>query len=1058
MLEAFLCLLHGGLPAALLAAMTDHRLRLLHLSDLHERGPREREPWRRRRVLGDAWKRNLDELLADAAAIDLVVFTGDVADWGLPVEYEGAADFVEALLERLAVPKERFFVVPGNHDIQRKVQEPLWKQLRSILLSTDPLEISRWLAGGPPPRGVDAENRDLLLARSAAYRAWLDALGLVDCLPETSPHGRLGYRAVPLLPALPFDVHVIGLDSAWLCGGDDDSGRLLLTEDQIARLATDRGESLPGFRLALVHHPLTDLADARPSRDLLAQHVDLLLRGHLHEEDLLTTSTPDQTLREIAAGCVYEGDRGNRWRNACHLIDITLDPAGRPTRYDVRLRGFANRGTGFWFDDGSLFRGAPQGRVTWRLTAPSIAPPSRRGDGIFVGRHDELRELAGALLPAGGAPRPVAIGALQGMPGVGKSYLADRFAAEQGPRFPGGTFRLSLDPDDLAAADVAAAARPADLTAARSVPPLTATLLGRLADVLRVPLHTPDAAERFGDRLRDALLHVENVDTQAAAEAVVALAAVLRGCPLIVTGRYQGLGHTDADWKCIQVAPFDEPTALAQLSAELGPARVAAECVAFRRLSALLGYLPLALHLAAGHLRDGGYAVDTFHERLLEIDLDLDPDDPADRLLRDDPVRANLRRTFTLSLTHLRRDLARRRLDPDVLLPAFAALAHAPPAGFGRSLGAALAGLDLARFDPLIAAARKLSLLARVPEQDRPDGAWRIHPLLAQHLRRDPAAAAGPTRMTAWFLERLPTLPAGQEELQGQRWKEVTQEAAALVSWLAQVGGGDLVRVERAGSVFAQHNGPFQAWLDLCERGLEVRAEPAERSNFLFTLMHVAQNMGALDRSLAAAQDKETVDRDRGAEREAALAAGCRADILQARGELDEALRIRQEEELPVYAKLGDVRERAVTMGRVADILQARGELDEALRIRQEEQLPVYAKLGDVRERAVTMHWIAHIYRAQGEMNQAVQILEKDALPIYARLGAHDLLRGRQYLADLLLSRGEPGDREAAADLLRLAHEAAAALRLPEAKQILGLQQRYGLLPGPRSGSGDPER
>ena len=79
------------------------------------------------------------------------------------------------------------------------------------------------------------------------------------------------------------------------------------------------------------------------------------------------------------------------------------------------------------------------------------------------------------------------------------------------------------------------------------------------------------------------------------------------------------------------------------------------------------------------------------------------------------------------------------------------------------------------------------------------------------------------------------------------------------------------------------------------------------------------------------------------------------ADILQARGQLDEALRIRREEELPVYERLGDVRSTAVTMGKIADILQARGQLDEALRIRREEQLPVYERLGDVRSTAVTM-------------------------------------------------------------------------------------------------------
>jgi phosphopentomutase len=49
------------------------------------------------------------------------------------------------------------------------------------------------------------------------------------------------------------------------------------------------------------------------------------------------------------------------------------------------------------------------------------------------------------------------------------------------------------------------------------------------------------------------------------------------------------------------------------------------------------------------------------------------------------------------------------------------------------------------------------------------------------------------------------------------------------------------------------------------------------------------------------------------------------ADILKARGQLDEALRIYQEEELPVYERLGDVRSKAITMGRIADILQARG-------------------------------------------------------------------------------------------------------------------------------------
>jgi hypothetical protein len=39
----------------------------------------------------------------------------------------------------------------------------------------------------------------------------------------------------------------------------------------------------------------------------------------------------------------------------------------------------------------------------------------------------------------------------------------------------------------------------------------------------------------------------------------------------------------------------------------------------------------------------------------------------------------------------------------------------------------------------------------------------------------------------------------------------------------------------------------------------------------------------------------------------------------------------------------------ALTQGQIADILFARGDLDAALRIRTEEELPVYTRLGDIR-------------------------------------------------------------------------------------------------------------
>ena len=63
-------------------------------------------------------------------------------------------------------------------------------------------------------------------------------------------------------------------------------------------------------------------------------------------------------------------------------------------------------------------------------------------------------------------------------------------------------------------------------------------------------------------------------------------------------------------------------------------------------------------------------------------------------------------------------------------------------------------------------------------------------------------------------------------------------------------------------------------------------------------------------------------------------------------GEPDEALTWLEKAKAE-FERLGDVRSRAVTMGKIADILQARGDLNEALRIHEEERWPVAEKLGD---------------------------------------------------------------------------------------------------------------
>jgi len=406
--------------------MSLHTVTILHISDLHERGEREREPYRRYRVLGEEWLKNLDEVRREGP-IDLVCFTGDLADWGQAAEYSPAAERLSEVLSRLEVPRERLFLVPGNHDIDRSLAQDKWEHLRQSLPVLNPLAVSRWLAGEGAPLGLDDAHRDAVLSRQAAYRDFLKHWGRADLLPGSGAHGRLGYRVTLRLVGRPFAVHLIGLDTAWLAGDDADAGKLLLTDNQVLQHVTDdSGHALSGLRLALFHHPLTDLADGTQARRLLAQHVDLLLRGHVHEPELELWADPDRHLLQFAAGCLYEGSRADHYPNSCQVIRILVDDTGRPQRYEVRFRAFSTRG--FWHDDSSLYREAKLGRLTLAangrlLTEPRHFEVPLEENPYFTGRAQALAELHLALPER----RVVAVTqrqALSGLGGVGKTQLA----------------------------------------------------------------------------------------------------------------------------------------------------------------------------------------------------------------------------------------------------------------------------------------------------------------------------------------------------------------------------------------------------------------------------------------------------------------------------------------------------------------------------------------------------------------------------------------------------------------------------------------------------------
>jgi len=193
---------------------------------------------------------------------------------------------------------------------------------------------------------------------------------------------------------------------------------------------------------------------------------------------------------------------------------------------------------------------------------------------------------------------------------------------------------------------------------------------------------------------------------------------------------------------------------------------------------------------------------------------------------------------------------------------------------------------------------------------------------LGLNYRREDLAATAPLLLVLWLPKEAAT--------------RFARKAPDLWAWRTAVLDFALAPPER---------------LDIHDRALAFRGEDAERlrarrqeiagylqakpelghadGGLLLEAARIHEHLGEWDQALQAAERARAIyhaDDDR---RGVALALGATADILQARGELDEALRIRTQEELPVYQRLGDVRSTLVCRTNIALNLLERGRVEE---------------------------------------------------------------------------------------------------------------------------------
>jgi predicted MPP superfamily phosphohydrolase len=268
-------------------------LRWIHISDIHMGHGGVPGQWDQELVL--------QQLLRDVGRqpkdppVDLVFVTGDVAQMGGASkrfdEYGKATAWLSQVAAAVGVPRDRVFVVPGNHDVDRGVDtaDPAVGALVADLRAGK-IELDAALA--------DPALRAMLARRMEKYAAF--SRGFAD----PGGDGLFWSRSFKAKSGLP--VRLVGLNTSLLAADNFDHGKLRVGLGQLAEAL--RGVTDEELVIALGHHPATGgwLADEARIAGHLKGSVHALLTGHVHLSDAeQTRSGGGTTFLRVVAGSAH---------------------------------------------------------------------------------------------------------------------------------------------------------------------------------------------------------------------------------------------------------------------------------------------------------------------------------------------------------------------------------------------------------------------------------------------------------------------------------------------------------------------------------------------------------------------------------------------------------------------------------------------------------------------------------------------------------------------------------------------------------------------------------
>lgn len=247
-------------------------INILHLSDIHFRFDTNWSESRSREHLLEIIKNKNFGF----EKIDIIVCTGDIAFGSIAAQsltdqYKEALKFFSDLKAAAGIEDNMLFIVPGNHDVDRRLTNKLADnalQQMAIDSRQNAKEVNNYVANTQREYSTSIQRLD-------EYKKFF--LEICPHIKIKEPH--LHYIYSTILNGI--KIHIIGLNSAWCCNGAEDY-RSIWIGAQAQLAGVSREDSI---RIALMHHPLDWLskADSLFIEGRMGRDLHLLLHGHEHE-------------------------------------------------------------------------------------------------------------------------------------------------------------------------------------------------------------------------------------------------------------------------------------------------------------------------------------------------------------------------------------------------------------------------------------------------------------------------------------------------------------------------------------------------------------------------------------------------------------------------------------------------------------------------------------------------------------------------------------------------------------------------------------------------------